>query len=76
MKFKILFALLLVHSSLSAQETMTLKYFGLTIHPLGDPTAHLQPNKLDPKARFVANVGVFAGYEKFLFKERCLFFSL
>ncbi|MFT6502304.1 MAG: hypothetical protein ACJASQ_002430 [Crocinitomicaceae bacterium] len=69
MKFKILFALLVVYSSLSAQETMTLKYFGLTIHPLGDPTAHLQPNKLDPKARFVANVGVFAGYEKFLFKD-------
>jgi hypothetical protein len=69
MKLKILFAFLLMCSSLSAQETITLKYFGLTIHPFGDPTAHLQPNKLDSKARFVANVGLFAGYEKFFFKD-------
>ncbi len=51
------------------QETFTLKYFGMTIHPFGDRTANLQPYKLDKNARFVANFGGFVGYEKFVFKE-------
>ena len=57
----------------NTQETLTLKYFGLTIHPLGDKTAYLQPNKLDKNAHFVANVGLFIGYEKYLYED---FFSL
>ncbi|MFT5823242.1 MAG: hypothetical protein ACI8ZM_004503 [Crocinitomix sp.] len=52
-----------------AQETLTVKYFGLAIHPFGDPTAHLQPLKLDKKARFVFNAGLFVGYEKYLYKD-------
>lgn len=60
---------LLCFLSLNGQETLTVKYFGLTIHPFGDPTANLQPLKLDKKARFVANVGVFVGYEKFFYKD-------
>lgn len=55
-------------SSLS-QETITVKYFGLTIHPFGDPSAHLQPYKLDKNARFVLNSGLFIGYEKFLYQD-------
>ncbi|MFT5777680.1 MAG: hypothetical protein ACI837_000628 [Crocinitomicaceae bacterium] len=51
------------------QETLTIKYFGLTIHPWGDKTAALQPNKLDDNAHFVANVGLFVGYEKFLYRN-------
>lgn len=51
------------------QETITVKYFGLAIHPFGDETAHLQPNKLDSKARFVLNYGLFLGYEKFLYED-------
>jgi hypothetical protein len=53
----------------NAQEAFTVKYFGLTIHPKGDAMAHLQPNRLDPDAKFVANVGVFLGYEKFFYKD-------
>lgn len=63
----ILFLVILSHSY--AQSTFTLKYFGLTIHPAGDPTAHLQPYKLDDKARFVMNFGGFAGYEKFIYED-------
>lgn len=51
------------------QSTVTLKYFGMTIHPFGDRTAHLQPYRLDDKARFVLNYGGFAGYEKFVYKD-------
>lgn len=57
------------NGGLKAQETLTLKYFGLAIHPFGDPTAHLQPLKLDKNARFVMNAGLFAGYEKFFFRD-------
>ena len=56
-------------STLCAQETLTIKYFGLTIHPMGDKTAALQPNKLDKNAHFVINTGLFVGYEKFLYKD-------
>ncbi|MCB9261496.1 MAG: hypothetical protein H6607_03910 [Flavobacteriales bacterium] len=52
-----------------AQSAFTLKYFGLTSHPKGDPTAELQPNKLDKNARLVVNVGAIGGYEKFVFKD-------
>ena len=51
------------------QDAITIKYFGLTVHPFGDKTAHLQPNKLDKNARFVANVGIFLGYEKFVYED-------
>jgi hypothetical protein len=64
----ILLVLMLAPTS-RAQETLTLKYFGLAIHPFGDKTAHLQPNKLDEKARFVLNFGLFVGYEKFLYED-------
>ena len=52
-----------------AQTAFTVKYFGLTIHPFGDKTAHLQPNKLDPNAVFVRNNGLFIGYEKFIHQD-------
>lgn len=71
---KITYILLFLFSQVglfcSAQETITLKYFGLTIHPFGDKTANLQPNKLDKNAHFVANIGLFIGYEKFLYEDR------
>ncbi len=51
------------------QETVTVKYFGLTIHPFGDRTAALQPNKLDKNARFVVNMGAFVGYEKYFYED-------
>ena len=39
------------------------------MHPFGDRTAHLQPRRLDPKARFVINHGVFVGIEKFIHED-------
>jgi hypothetical protein len=69
MKSIFLFVFLLTISSISAQDSFTAKYFGLTIHPFGDRTAELQPYKFDSKARFVGNVGVFLGYDKFIYKD-------
>lgn len=62
-------AFLLSNAYSFGQETLTIKYFGLTIHPFGDASAHLQPNKLDKNARFVVNTGLFVGYEKFLYED-------
>lgn len=64
----LLFCILMCANSF-AQDAFTIKYFGLTVHPTGDKTAHLQPNKLDKNARFVVNTGVFLGYEKFVHKD-------
>lgn len=50
----------------SAQKNINLEFVGLTIHPAGDPTAHLQPNKLDDRARFVVNYGAVFTYEHFI----------
>lgn len=52
-----------------AQETLTVKYFGMTIHPFGDRTAELQPYKLDKNARFVVNKGLFVGFEKYFYED-------
>jgi len=65
---QLIFVLLLFRHTF-AQDAITVKYFGLTIHPAGEKTAHLQPNKLDQNARFVANYGVFLGYEKFVYED-------
>ncbi len=51
------------------QTTVTVKYFGFTVHPTGDPTAELQPYKLDKRARIVANFGGFIGVERFVYKD-------
>lgn len=55
--------------AVDAQSTVTLKYFGMTIHPFGDRTAELQPHKLDKEAHFVLNFGGYAGYERFVYKD-------
>lgn len=52
-----------------AQQTISVKFCGLSTHPGGDPMAHLQPYKLDPNANFVMNFGGFIGYEKFVFED-------
>lgn len=53
----------------SAQTTLTVKYFGITVHPTGDPTYALQPHKLDKHAHVVANYGGFVGVERFVYKD-------
>lgn len=68
MRFAVCIALILPFLAVS-QETITVKYFGLTVHPFGDPTAQIQPYKLDDRARFVLNFGGFVGYEKFFYRD-------
>lgn len=67
---KVLAAMLLVGTTFAyAQQTLTLKYFGLTVHPAGDYTADLQPFKLDDRAVVVMNFGGFIGYERFVHQD-------
>lgn len=61
--------LLIIRTDGFAQSTVTLKYFGLTIHPFGDSQAQLQPYKLDNTAHFVLNYGGFAGYEQYVYED-------
>jgi hypothetical protein len=68
-KTRLIFLFILLGFIGHAQDAITIKHFGLTIHPLGDNTAKLQPNKLDKNARFVMNYGLFLGYEKFVYED-------
>lgn len=64
-----LFTSALLFSFSEAQNTHSLKYFGLTIHPFGDSYAYLQPNKLDKDAHFVLNFGLMYEFEHFIRKD-------
>ena len=71
---KLIFLILLLFSSstfrVSSQNNIGIQFFGLAIHPKGDPlNAHLMPFKLDPKAYFVVNFGVIGSYNHFIYKE-------
>lgn len=52
-----------------AQSTLTVKYFGLTIHPFGDKSAALMPYKADNRGVFIANFGGFIGYERYIYED-------
>lgn len=52
-----------------SQSTLTVKYFGLTIHPFGDKAAALMPYKADSRGVFIANFGGFVGYEKYIYED-------
>mgnify|MGYP001080124088 CR=1 FL=1 len=69
MRIPLIIGLLCLLTSLKAQEAFTIKYYGLSIHPGGDPTAHLQPFRLDDEAKYVMNFGGFVGYEKFIYED-------
>jgi hypothetical protein len=65
--FIFFFVACLVYSkNTSAQSNVSVKYFGLTVHPFGDYSADVQPYKLDKNAYLVANFGGYASYEKFI----------
>lgn len=62
--------ILLVQGKFScAQSNVSLKYFGMTIHPFGDYSADIQPYRLDKKAYFVLNFGGYASYEHFIWLD-------
>lgn len=53
-----------------AQNNIGFKYFGLSIHPAGEPeNASLMPHKLDSKAVLVLNLGAEISYEHFIYDE-------
>lgn len=67
--FVLVAALLLCASTVVAQSAIGLKFFGLSIHPNGDPNAFLMPRKLDAGGVLVVNLGGMASYEKYIGKD-------
>ncbi len=62
----ILWLLLFVYSHFGrAQSNLNFKYFGLSVHPKGDPNAPLMPLNPDKKGYLVFNLGGMLSYEKF-----------
>ncbi|MBI3510530.1 MAG: hypothetical protein HY064_07690 [Bacteroidetes bacterium] len=55
---------------LHSQTCVSLRYFGLTMHPMGDNTASIQPYRLDDRAVFVANFGGFASVDHYFFYDQ------
>ncbi|TXC75599.1 fatty acid desaturase family protein [Luteibaculum oceani] len=52
-----------------AQHNFGLKYFGLSMHPKGDPQAHLMPYRLDDRAVLVVNFGGIASFERYVYSN-------
>ncbi|MCX7744507.1 MAG: hypothetical protein N2167_08085 [Flavobacteriales bacterium] len=68
------FLIALHHSHSWAQDNFGIKFFGLSIHPLGEKdNAHLMPHKLDPQGYLVMNLGVVLSYEKFVVEDALSF---
>lgn len=63
------FILLVLNSPSWAQSALGVKFFGLSIHPDGDPNAFLMPRKLDKDGVLVLNLGAEITYEKFLVRD-------
>lgn len=53
-----------------SRQNISLKFMGLSFHPLsGRPNAKLMPNRLDPEAYFVVDLGALLSYEYFIIPE-------
>jgi hypothetical protein len=69
MKRILILAVIISFHFASAQNSFSLRYFGLTVHPFGDQTASLQPYKLDKHAIVVANFGGFISVDHYIKKD-------
>lgn len=56
-----------------AQRNWGFKYFGLSLHPKGDPNAPLMPLNPDKKGYLVFNLGGMVSYEQFFKPQRFSF---
>ncbi|MDA3954802.1 MAG: hypothetical protein PF485_14230 [Bacteroidales bacterium] len=56
--------------SVFSQDNLTVKFFGLSIHPDGDVNADNMPTKIDRNGIAVINLGLYFGYENFIYKDK------
>ncbi|PSR53147.1 hypothetical protein AHMF7605_06185 [Adhaeribacter arboris] len=54
-----------IYKNTWAQQYWGIKYFGLSLHPKGDPNAPLMPLNPDKKGYLVFNLGGMVSYEQF-----------
>lgn len=69
MKKIFVFIFVFISAAVFSQNSLSVRYFGLTIHPFGDQTASVQPYKLDKHAIVVANFGGFLVFDHYLKKD-------
>ncbi|SPY34698.1 Uncharacterised protein [Porphyromonas cangingivalis] len=66
----ILIIILSLFTSAKAQESIGLRFFGLSIHPHGEAeNASIMPLRLDKEAYFVQNLGGILSYELPIYKD-------
>ena len=70
MRIALFIAALFISAVTNAQSAFSLRFFGLTIHPMGDQTSKLQPYRIDENAYFVANFGAYASIDKYFWFDR------
>ena len=69
-KWAILIAVLGAMAPAHAQESIGLRFFGLSIHPHGESeNARIMPLRLDREAYFVQNLGGILSYERPVYKD-------
>lgn len=60
---------LLAKFDVNAQNNVSIKFIGLSIHPKGEGNAFLMSNKLDENGYLVFNLGGLISYEHFIYKD-------
>lgn len=59
-----------IHTMAQYRQNLSLKFMGLSLHPLGGGgNSDIMPHKLDKNAYLVMNLGVLLSYERFIVKE-------
>jgi hypothetical protein len=71
MKKLILFVFILIAPIIGfSQDNFSAKFFGFSFHPDGDVNADNMPTKIDRNGVLVVNVGMYFGYENFVYKDK------
>lgn len=53
-----------------SQDNFSAKFFGFSFHPDGDVNADNMPTKIDRNGVLVVNLGMYFGYESFVYKDK------
>jgi len=53
-----------------SQDNFSAKFFGFSFHPDGDVNANNMPTKVDRNGVLVVNLGMYFGYENFVYKDK------
>lgn len=66
----IVILLIIATLKIYSQDNLTAKFFGFSFHPDGDVNADNMPTKIDKNGVLVVNLGMYFGYENFVYKDK------